>query len=161
VGKQLAVVHRLLRDADDLICATDASREGELIFRYTLEMTGCTGKSARRLWLSSLTPEAICDVFARLLSLSNYDDFYAARCRSEADWIVGLYASRYQTVSHRDTWLLWSVGRVQTPVLAMIILSDDGIRTFRREPFWELLTRSRVAAFQCDGGPGSGRMDLR
>ena len=118
-GKQLAVVRRLFRAADELIAATDAGREGELIFRYILELTGCAGKPARRLWLSSLTEAAIRDAFARLRPLSDYDALYAAaRCRSEADWVVGLNATRYYTVRYRAGGQLWSVGRVQTPVLA-------------------------------------------
>src|SRR5881275_687129 len=93
-GKQLAVVRRLFRAADELVCATDAGREGELIFRYILELSGCTGKPARRLWLSSLTEGAIRDAFARLRPLADYDALYAAaRCRSEADWVVGLNAT--------------------------------------------------------------------
>ena len=151
-GKQLAVVRRLFRSADELICATDAGREGELIFRYILELTGSEGKPARRLWLSSLTVEAIRDAFARLRPLSDYDALYAAaRCRSEADWVVGLNATRYYTVSHRDTGLLWSVGRVQTPVLAMIVRRDDEIRAFKPEPFWELMTRYRSVVFKFAG----------
>ncbi len=151
-GKQLAVVRRLFRSADELICATDAGREGELIFRYILELTGSEGKPARRLWLSSLTSEAIRDAFDRLRPLSDYDALYAAaRCRSEADWVVGLNATRYHTVSHRGTGMLWSVGRVQTPVLAMIVRRDDEIRAFRPEPFWELLTRYRSVVFKFTG----------
>ena len=95
-GKQLAVIRRLFRDADELVCATDAGREGELIFRFILEWAGCVGKPSRRLWLNSLTREAIRDAFGRLRPLSDYDDLYAAaRCRSEADWVVGLNATRY------------------------------------------------------------------
>jgi DNA topoisomerase-3 len=150
--KQLAVVRRLFRDADELICATDAGREGELIFRYIQELVGCTGKPARRLWLSSLTESAIRDAFRRLRPLSEYDDLYAAaRSRSEADWIVGLNATRYYTVSHRASGVLWSVGRVQTPVLAMIVRRDDEIQTFKPEPFWELLTKYREVTFKFAG----------
>ena len=151
-GKQLAVIRRLLRAADELIAATDAGREGELIFRSILELTGADRKPARRLWLSSLTREAIREAFARLRPLSDYDHLYAAaRCRSEADWIVGLNATRYYTVRHRSTGVLWSVGRVQTPVLALIVRRDDEIRTFRPEPFWELLTRYRDVTFKYAG----------
>src|SRR3954468_74546 len=151
-GKQLATVKRLFRSADELICATDAGREGELIFRYILELTGCVGKASRRLWLSSLTESAIREAFGRLRPLSEYDSLYAAaRCRSEADWVVGLNATRYYTVRHRESGLLWSVGRVQTPVLAMIVRRDDEIRSFKPEPFWELLTRYRKALFKFAG----------
>jgi len=150
--KQLAVVRRLFRTADELICATDAGREGELIFRYIQELVGCMEKPARRLWLSSLTESAIRDAFRRLRPLSDYDALYAAaRCRSEADWVVGLNATRYYTVSHRAGGILWSVGRVQTPVLAMIVRRDDEIRTFKPEPFWELLTRYRAVTFKFAG----------
>ncbi len=150
--KQFEVIRRLFRAADELICATDAGREGELIFRYILEMTACGAKPARRLWLSSLTESAIRDAFARLRPLSEYDALYdAARCRSEADWVVGLNATRYFTVRHRAGGLLWSVGRVQTPVLAMIVRRGDEIRSFRPEPFWELLTRYRDVTFKFAG----------
>ena len=150
--KQLAIVRRLLRAADELICATDAGREGELIFRYIQELVGCTKKPARRLWLSSLTESAIREAFRRLRPLSDYDRLYAAaRCRSEADWVVGLNATRFYTVSHRAGGVLWSVGRVQTPVLAMIVRRDDEIRDFKPEPFWELLTVYRQATFKFAG----------
>ncbi len=150
--KQLAVVRRLFRAADELICATDAGREGELIFRYIQELVGCTSKPSRRLWLSSLTESAIRDAFRKLRPLSDYDALYAAaRCRSEADWVVGLNATRYYTVRHRASGILWSVGRVQTPVLAMIVHRDDEIRTFKPEPFWELLTKYRAVLFKFAG----------
>src|SRR5262249_43473966 len=78
LGKQFGLIKRLFRSADEIICATDAGREGELIFRYILELAGCTGKPARRLWLSSLTEAAIRDAFRRLRPLSDYDALYAA-----------------------------------------------------------------------------------
>ncbi len=160
--KQLAIVRRLFRDADELICATDAGREGELIFRYIQELLGSTGKPARRLWLSSLTESAIRDAFRRLRPLSDYDNLYAAaRSRSEADWIVGLNATRYYTVSHRASGVLWSVGRVQTPVLAMIVRRDDEIRHFKPEPFWELLTRYRDVTFKFAGDRFAREEDAR
>ena len=149
---QFAIVKRLFRAAEEIICATDAGREGELIFRYILELAGGTKKPARRLWLSSLTETAIRDAFRRLRPLSDYDALYAAaRCRSEADWIVGLNATRNYTVRYRSSGILWSVGRVQTPVLAMIVHRDDEIRTFKPEPFWELLTRYREVTFKFAG----------
>ena len=151
--KQFATIQRLFRSADELLCATDAGREGELIFRYILELSGCTGKPARRLWLNSLTKDAIRDAFRRLRPLADYDALYAAaRCRSQADWIVGLNATRYYTVRHRHAGgRLWSVGRVQTPVLALIVRRDDEIRAFKSEPFWELLTLYRKATFKFAG----------
>jgi DNA topoisomerase-3 len=151
--KQFGIIKRLFRAGDELIGATDAGREGELIFRWIVELTGCTGKPLRRLWLSSLTEAAIREAFRRLRPASDYDTLYAAaRCRSEADWIVGLNATRYYTVRHRAGGLLWSAGRVQTPVLALIVRRDDEIRTFKPEPFWELLTRYRDVTFKFTGG---------
>jgi DNA topoisomerase-3 len=150
--QQFAVIQRLFHAASELICATDAGREGELIFRYILSLAGCEHKPFRRLWLSSLTPAAIGEAFGRLRPGSDYDNLYAAaRCRSEADWIVGLNATRCLTIVHRVQGLLWSAGRVQTPVLAMIVRRDDEIRTFQPEPFWELLTRYRQTLFRYTG----------
>lgn len=152
-GKQFAVVKRLLKSADEVICATDAGREGELIFRYIQELAGATRKPSRRLWLNSLTEAAIRDAFRRLQPLADYDRLYAAaRCRSQADWVVGLNATRFYTVRHRDAGgRLWSVGRVQTPVLALVVRRDDEIRGFKPEPFWELLTVYREVTFKFTG----------
>jgi DNA topoisomerase-3 len=150
--EQFAIVKRLLRAADGLICATDAGREGELIFRYILTLAGCTRKPAQRLWLSSLTPQAIQAAFRVLRPLADYDNLYAAaKCRSEADWIVGLNATRNYTVRYGAAGILWSLGRVQTPVLAMIVRRDDEIRTFKPHPFWELLTNYRQVCFRYAG----------
>lgn len=161
--QQFAVIKRLFRAAEEVICATDAGREGELIFRYILELTGSTAKLARRLWLNSLTEAAIRDAFRRLRPLVDYDALYAAaRCRSQADWIVGLNATRYYTVRHRTAGgLLWSVGRVQTPVLAMIVRRDDEIRTFKATPFWELLTDYRKVTFKFAGDRFAKEEDAR
>ncbi|MFO0864152.1 MAG: DNA topoisomerase 3 [Gemmataceae bacterium] len=152
-GQQFAVIKRLFRAADEIVCATDAGREGELIFRYIQELAGATGKPARRLWLNSLTEAAIRDAFGRLRPLSEYDALYdAARCRSQADWVVGLNATRFYTVRHRNAGgLLWSVGRVQTPVLALVVRRDDEIRGFKPEPFWELITLYRRVTFKFTG----------
>ena len=150
--QQFAIVKRLFRAADEIICATDAGREGELIFRYVLTMAGCERKPVRRLWLSSLTRRAIGQAFQQLKPSGDYDHLYAAaRCRSEADWIVGMNGTRNYTVRFGADGILWSVGRVQTPVLAMIVQRDDEIRTFQPEPFWELLTKYRETLFKFAG----------
>src|SRR5262249_24962392 len=135
---------------------------GELIFRYILELAGGTMKPARRLWLSSLTETAIREAFRRLRPLSDYDALYAAaRCRSEADWIVGLNATRNYTVRYRASGILWSVGPVQPRALAMIAPRDEEIRTFNREPFWELLTRYREVPFKSAGERFAKEEDAR
>ncbi len=157
--KQFGVIKRLFRAADELICATDAGREGELIFRYIQQLSGCIGKPCRRLWLSSLTDEAIRSAFNAMRPGSHYDPlFHAARCRNEADWIVGFNATRNFSVRHGPR--LWSVGRVQTPVLALIAARDDEIRHFKQESFWELFTKHRDVRFKYTGtrrSAGSGR----
>lgn len=150
--RQFGIVKRLFRAADQLICATDAGREGELIFRYIHQLVGGLTQPVRRLWLSSLTDDAIRDALGRMKPGRDYDPLYdAARCRSEADWIVGLNATRLFTVRHGHGGVLWSVGRVQTPVLALIVRRDDAIRNFTPTPFWELLTRYRDVVFRFVG----------
>jgi DNA topoisomerase-3 len=157
VEEQFQVIKTLCEQAEEIVCATDAGREGELIFRYILSLSGCEQKPIRRLWLNSLTPDAIKDAFKNLKDGHEYDALYAAaRCRSEADWIVGLNATRYCTVRHGRVGgsgdrVLWSIGRVQTPVLAMIVQRDDQIDQFRSQPFWELTTRYREAVFKYTG----------
>ncbi len=149
---QFAIIKRLFQSADSIICATDAGREGELIFRYILELTGCARKPVHRLWLSSLTPDAIREALSTMRPLADYNNLYAAaKCRSEADWIVGLNATRNYTVRFGTAGILWSIGRVQTPVLAMITRRDDEIRTFKPQPFWELITNYRGTDFRYTG----------
>ncbi len=155
--EQFGVIRSLCEQADEIVCATDAGREGELIFRYILALSKCEEKPIRRLWLNSLTPDAIQEAFKNLKDGHEYDALYdAARCRSESDWIVGLNATRFCTVRHGrlgggDDRVLWSVGRVQTPVLAMIVGRDDEIAQFRAKPFWELTTKYRDVVFKYTG----------
>ena len=156
--EQLEVIRTLFHQADELICATDAGREGELIFRYIQHWTGCADKPFRRLWINSLTDEAIARGFRELRDGHDFDRLYqAARCRSEADWIVGLNATRFFTVKYRRDRELWTVGRVQTPVLAMIVGRDLQIERFRPADYWELHTRYREIRFRHE----TGRMEKR
>jgi DNA topoisomerase III len=157
VAEQFQVIKGLCEGAEEIVCATDAGREGELIFRYILSLAGCEDKPVRRLWLNSLTPEAVREAFQHMKDGHAYDALYAAaRCRSESDWIVGLNATRCYTVRHGNVGaggdrVLWSIGRVQTPVLAMIVARDDEIDQFRPQPFWELTTRYRETLFKHTG----------
>jgi DNA topoisomerase-3 len=157
VDEQFHIIEKLCLQADEIICATDAGREGELIFRYILAQAKCEDKPIRRLWLNSLTPDAIQEAFKDLKDGHDYDALYAAaRCRSESDWIVGLNSTRYYTVRHGrigggNDRVLWSIGRVQTPVLAMIVQRDDTIDQFRPQLFWELATRYREVVFKYKG----------
>lgn len=160
--QQLETVKRLFTEADEIVCATDAGREGELIFRYILEWAGCLEKPARRLWISSLTNEAIAKGFAELKPAADFDRLYAAaRCRSEADWIVGLNATRFFTVEYGRRNLLLSLGRVQTPILAMIVGRDLEVERFKPEEFWELHTACRGATFKHTVGKFSAQPDAQ
>ena len=117
---QFAVIKKLMNSAkiESIICATDSAREGELIFRYIYQMADCT-KPVERLWISSMTDAAIRQGFAELKPAAAYDALYeSARCRSEADWLVGMNASRAFSLRY-DAHL--SVGRVQTPTLSLIV----------------------------------------
>jgi DNA topoisomerase-3 len=151
--KQLNTIKHLFKSADEIICATDAGREGELIFRYILSWSQCLSKPFKRLWISSLTDEAIRKGFAQLQDGRLYDNLYrAAKCRSESDWIVGLNATRLYTLKFGQKGTLWTIGRVQTPVLALIVQRDAEIANFIPKDFWELQTLYREAVFQYVGG---------
>ncbi len=148
VSTQFRIIESLFKKSESIICATDAGREGELIFRYIQEKARATKIPAKRLWISSLTSSAIRDGFNNLRPLADYDTLAAAaRCRSEADWIIGLNATRAYTVKYSHGSGVFSVGRVQTPVLAMIVNRDREIARFVSSPFWELKTLYRNANF--------------
>src|SRR5271156_6365130 len=126
---QFEVVRKILTSprVSRIVCATDAGREGELIFRYIYEAAECH-KPFSRLWISSLTPDAIRKGFAELKDGSAYDPLAdAARGRSRADWLVGMNLSRAYTLAMDDSL---SVGRVQTPTLAMLAEREKAIQTF-------------------------------
>ena len=142
------VMRRLLRDSSfsQVINACDAGREGELIFRRVYEHAGCT-LPTQRLWLSSMTDIAIRDAWGKLTAGTAYDNLAdAARCRSEADWLVGLNATRAMTVHVRQGRgrRVMSVGRVQTPTLVMIVERDRAIEAFVPETYW--LVSSKLQA---------------
>ena len=134
---QFATVKKLMNSAkiDSIICATDSAREGELIFRYIYQMAGCQ-KPVERLWISSMTDAAIRQGFEALKPASAYDALYeSARCRSEADWLVGMNASRAFSLKY-DAHL--SIGRVQTPTLNLIVRRDREIESFVPQDYWEV-----------------------
>ncbi|MBT5169301.1 MAG: DNA topoisomerase 3 [Opitutales bacterium] len=149
VQEQLETIVKLFQDSDEIICATDAGREGELIFRYILSWAKCENKPFKRLWISSLTKQAIAKGFEKLSQGSDFDPLYhAAKCRSEADWIVGLNATRFFTVEYGKRNLLLSIGRVQTPILAMIVGRDHEIEKFDSNDYWEVHTVAHGAKFR-------------
>ena len=133
--KQLKIIRSCFEKSDQIIVATDAGREGELIFRYIYDYLGCQ-KPFRRLWISSLTDKAIREGLAQLKAGSAYDALYlAGKARSEADWLVGINASRALSIARRGAY---SLGRVQTPTLAMICRRYLEHQGFSSVPFWRL-----------------------
>ena len=135
--KQFKVLCDLMLDkrVTELVCATDAGREGELIFRLVYNKVGCT-KPFKRLWISSLEDSAIREGFAHLRSSGDYDRLYeAALARSKADWIVGINGTRlFSTLYHKKL----VVGRVQTPTLAMLVEREGKITTFHKEKYFNV-----------------------
>ena len=133
--KQLKVIRSCFDKADCIIVATDAGREGELIFRYIYQHLGCR-KPFDRLWISSLTDKAIREGMANLKSGNHYDNLYhSAKARSEADWLVGINASRALSIARKGGY---SLGRVQTPTLAMVCRRFIENRDFSSVPYWKL-----------------------
>ncbi len=150
---QFAVVKKLLRDPSvtEVVNACDAGREGELIFAYLYGLSGCK-KPVSRLWISSLTPEAILDGFGALRdgrSMRPLED--AARSRSESDWIVGMNATRAYSVRFGRPGNVLSVGRVQTPTLRLLVDREKEIQEFKPEKFWTVHARFAREGLTYDG----------
>ncbi|MCM5679285.1 DNA topoisomerase III [Schlegelella sp. S2-27] len=159
-GRLNALVKLIKRkDVTDLVNACDAGREGELIFRlivqYATPAKGGLNKSIRRLWLQSMTPQAIRDGFAQLRSDEQMLPLAsAARCRSEADWLVGINGTRAMTAfnSRDGGFFLTTVGRVQTPTLSIVVEREEKIRKFVSRDYWEVR-----ATFEAQAGPYDGK----
>lgn len=133
--KQFGILKKLMerKDVESLVCATDAGREGELIFRLVYHQCNCN-KPIERLWISSMEDSAIQEGFAHLRPGSDYDALYeAALCRERADWLVGINATRLFSTLYGQTL---NVGRVMTPTLAMAVMRETAIAAFRPEPFY-------------------------
>ena len=131
---QFAVLRSLMErpDVTGLVCATDAGREGELIFRFVYQMAGCK-KPFKRLWISSMENAAIREGFAHLKPGADYDDLYqSALCRARADWLVGINATRLFSILYHKTL---TGGRVQTPTLNMLVDREAKIRKFKKEKY--------------------------
>ncbi len=143
---QLDILKKLLKrdEITDVVNACDAGREGELIFRYVYDVARAK-KPVKRLWLASLTPQAVRAAWGVMKPGTDYDALGdAARCRSEADWLVGLNATRAMTIQGRASGArndLMSVGRVQTPTLAMIVEREREIEDFTPETFWQVYAK--------------------
>ncbi|MBQ7886426.1 MAG: DNA topoisomerase 3 [Clostridia bacterium] len=157
---QFRSVKKLMNDkeTETIICATDSGREGELIFRYIYEQAGCK-KPVMRLWISSMTDEAIRQGFETLRPSSDYDALYAsARCRADADWLIGMNATRAYTLRYN---VLLSVGRVQTPTLSMLVKRRREIDSFVPQTYYTVQADFGTYQGAYVSSKGEKRLDSR
>jgi len=152
IQKQFKIVKSLFDKADLVINCGDAGTEGELIQRWVLDQANYKGK-VQRLWISSLTTEAIKEGFNNLKDSKDYDNlYYAGFSRAIGDWLLGMNATRLYTVKHGGYKQVLSVGRVQTPTLAMVVNRFKDIENFKPQPYWELQTMYRNTLFAYEEG---------
>ena len=152
IEKQFGIIRKLLKETTEVINCGDAGMEGELIQRWVLNEGGYQGV-IKRLWISSLTAEAIREGFDSLRPSSEFDNLYfAGYSRAIGDWLLGMNATRLYTVTYAREKQVLSVGRVQTPTLAMIVDRYLSIRDFKPSPYWVLQTTYKDVVFQCEEG---------
>lgn len=152
IQKQFKIVKKLFDQAEMVINCGDAGQEGELIQRWVLDQANYKGK-VQRLWISSLTAEAIKEGFENLKPSEQYDNlFYAGFSRAIGDWLLGMNATRLYTLKHGGCKQVLSVGRVQTPTLAMVVNRFKEIENFVPQPYWELQTLYRDTLFSYEEG---------
>jgi len=153
--RQFHIIEQLIAGAEMVINCGDAGQEGELIQRWVYQKAGCK-VPVKRLWISSLTDESIRQGFSALRESADFDNLYmAGLCRAIGDWLLGMNATRLYTLRYRSgagSGTVLSVGRVQTPTLAMIVARDREIRNFVPENFWELKTTYRDVTFSSTKG---------
>ncbi|MEO7977711.1 DNA topoisomerase 3 [Flavobacterium sp.] len=152
IEKQFKIIKSLFDKADLVINCGDAGQEGELIQRWVMNQAHYKGE-VQRLWISSLTTEAIKEGFDNLKPSANYDNlFYAGFSRAIGDWLLGMNATRLYTVKHGGYQQVLSIGRVQTPTLAMVVDRFKEIENFNPQPYWELQTLYRETLFSYEEG---------
>ena len=152
IKKQFAVIEKLFRAADGIINCGDAGQEGELIQRWVMQKAQATCP-VRRLWISSMTDEAIREGFANLKDQSEYQSLYlAGLSRAIGDWLLGINATRLYTIKYGQNRQVLSIGRVQTPTLALIVNRQKEIDNFKPEPYWVLATVYRDTTFTATKG---------
>lgn len=152
IQKQFKIIKKLFDQAELVINCGDAGQEGELIQRWVMTEANYKGK-VQRLWISSLTTEAIKEGFQNLKPASNYDNlYYAGFSRAIGDWLLGMNATRLYTVKHGGYKQVLSIGRVQTPTLAMVVDRFKEIENFKPQPYWELQTLYRDTLFSYEEG---------
>lgn len=152
VKKQFSVIEKLMANATEVINCGDAGQEGELIQRWVMQKAGCKCP-VKRLWISSLTEDAIRDGFKKLKDQTEFDKLYeAGLSRAIGDWLLGMNATRLYTVKYGQNRSVLSIGRVQTPTLALIVNRQLEIENFKPEPYWELKTVYRETTFSVTKG---------
>lgn len=152
IQKQFNIVKSLFDKADVVINCGDAGQEGELIQRWVINQAEYKGP-VERLWISSLTTEAIKEGFEKLAPSEDYDNlYYAGFSRAIGDWLLGMNATRLYTKKHGGFKQVLSIGRVQTPTLAMVVNRFQEIENFRPQSYWELQTSYRETIFNCEEG---------
>ena len=152
IKKQFAVIQQLMQAADGIVNCGDAGQEGELIQRWVMQKAGATCP-VKRLWISSMTDEAIREGFAQLKDQSEYQPLYlAGLSRAIGAWLLGINATRLYTVKYGQNRQILSIGRVQTPTLAMIVNRQKEIDNFKPEPYWVLATIYRDTQFTATSG---------
>ncbi|WP_455587700.1 DNA topoisomerase 3 [Bacteroides sp.] len=150
--KQFHIIEGLMQQADEIINCGDAGQEGELIQRWVMQKAGARCP-VKRLWISSLTEEAIREGFAKLKDQSEFQSLYeAGLSRAMGDWLLGMNATRLYTIKYGQNRQVLSIGRVQTPTLALIVNRQLEIENFKPEPYWELKTVYRETTFSATKG---------
>lgn len=157
IEKQFHIIEGLMQQADEIINCGDAGQEGELIQRWVMQKAGAHCP-VKRLWISSLTEEAIREGFASLKDQSEFQPLYeAGLSRAIGDWILGMNATRLYTLKYGQNRQVLSIGRVQTPTLALIVKRQQEIENFKPEPYWELKTVYRETTFNSTKGKFSSK----
>lgn len=157
IEKQFAVIEKLMKDADGIINCGDAGQEGELIQRWVMQKAGATCP-VRRLWISSMTDEAIREGFQTLKDQKDYQSLYlAGLSRAIGDWLLGMNATRLYTLKYGQNSQVLSIGRVQTPTLALIVNRQKEIENFKPEAYWVLSTVYRDTTFTATKGKFSSK----
>ena len=152
IKKQFAVIERLMQAADGIINCGDAGQEGELIQRWVMQKAGAKCP-VQRLWISSMTDEAIREGFATLKDQNQYQSLYmAGLSRAVGDWLLGINCTRLYTIKYGQNRQVLSIGRVQTPTLALIVNRQKEIDNFKPEPYWVLATVYRDTTFTATKG---------
>jgi len=147
IKRQFAVIEKLMGECDEVINCGDAGQEGELIQRWVMQKAGCN-KPVYRLWISSLTDDAIKEGFKSLRPSADLEPLYTAGlCRAIGDWVLGMNATRLYTLKYGLNRQVLSIGRVQTPTLALIVNRQLEIENFVPKDYWELKTIYRDTTF--------------